>query len=99
MQSTIDHLVPVFLTLLKDAYPDVRLNVISKLDQVNQVRRPLGSWWGTTWGMGDVLIWYVSLTPICARMHKLCSQCFHESGTMTAVSAVSKHSHLANCWH
>lgn len=36
-QSTIDHLVPVFLTLLKDVYPDVRLNVISKLDQVNQV--------------------------------------------------------------
>ena len=37
-QNTIDHLVPVFLTLLKDVYPDVRLNVISKLDQVNQVR-------------------------------------------------------------
>lgn len=36
-QSTIDQLVPVFLTLLKDVYPDVRLNVISKLDQVNQV--------------------------------------------------------------
>jgi hypothetical protein len=39
-QHTIEHLVPVFLTLLKDQYPDVRLNVISKLDQVNQVRRP-----------------------------------------------------------
>lgn len=38
-QPTIEHLVPIFLTLLKDAYPDVRLNVISKLDQVNQVRR------------------------------------------------------------
>lgn len=37
-QGTIDHLVPVFLTLLKDMYPDVRLNVISKLSQVNQVR-------------------------------------------------------------
>jgi serine/threonine-protein phosphatase 2A regulatory subunit A len=36
-QATITHLVPVFLTLLKDAFPDVRLNVISKLDQVNQV--------------------------------------------------------------
>lgn len=33
-QLTIDHLVPIFLTLLKDVYPDVRLNVISKLDQV-----------------------------------------------------------------
>ena len=36
-QPTIEHLVPIFLTLLKDVYPDVRLNVISKLDQVNQV--------------------------------------------------------------
>jgi serine/threonine-protein phosphatase 2A regulatory subunit A len=35
--GTIDHLVPVFLTLLKDMYPDVRLNVISKLSQVNEV--------------------------------------------------------------
>jgi serine/threonine-protein phosphatase 2A regulatory subunit A len=41
-QHTIDHLVPVFLTLLKDQYPDVRLNVISKLDQVNQVRKTSG---------------------------------------------------------
>jgi len=37
VQGTIEHLVPVFLTLLKDTYPDVRLNVISKLSQVNQV--------------------------------------------------------------
>ena len=37
-QPTIENLVPIFLTLLKDAFPDVRLNVISKLDQVNQVR-------------------------------------------------------------
>lgn len=36
--ATIEHLLPVFLALLKDVYPDVRLNVISKLDQVNQVR-------------------------------------------------------------
>ncbi len=43
-QATIEHLVPVFLTLLKDPFPDVRLNVISKLDQVNQVslRHTLG---------------------------------------------------------
>lgn len=39
LQATIEHLVPVFLTLLKDSHPDVRLNVISKLDQVNQVWR------------------------------------------------------------
>ena len=36
-QGTIEYLVPVFLTLLKDSYPDVRLNVIGKLSQVNQV--------------------------------------------------------------
>lgn len=33
-QATIEHLLPVFLALLKDPFPDVRLNVISKLDQV-----------------------------------------------------------------
>ena len=32
--ATIDALLPVFLSLLKDEYPDVRLNIISKLDQV-----------------------------------------------------------------
>jgi serine/threonine-protein phosphatase 2A regulatory subunit A len=36
-QPTIEHLVPVFLNLLRDPYPDVRLNVISKLDQVRLV--------------------------------------------------------------
>lgn len=35
--STIEHLLPIFLSLLKDEFPDVRLNIISKLDQVNQV--------------------------------------------------------------
>ncbi len=39
--ATIEHLLPVFLSLLKDDFPDVRLNIISKLDQVNQVQ-PLG---------------------------------------------------------
>ena len=33
-QATIDQLLPVFLLLLKDDTPDVRLNIISKLDQV-----------------------------------------------------------------
>lgn len=37
-EATIDHLLPIFLALLKDEFPDVRLNIISKLDQVNQVR-------------------------------------------------------------
>jgi hypothetical protein len=36
---TIEHLLPVFLALLKDPFPDVRLNVISKLDQVGGVSR------------------------------------------------------------
>jgi serine/threonine-protein phosphatase 2A regulatory subunit A len=35
-QPTIEHLLPVFLALLKDPFPDVRLNVISKLDQVRR---------------------------------------------------------------
>uniref|UniRef100_A0A0D3CD66 Phosphatase PP2A regulatory subunit A/Splicing factor 3B subunit 1-like HEAT repeat domain-containing protein n=1 Tax=Brassica oleracea var. oleracea TaxID=109376 RepID=A0A0D3CD66_BRAOL len=35
--STIEHLLPIFLSLVKDEFPDVRLNIISKLDQVNQV--------------------------------------------------------------
>lgn len=35
--ATIDQLLPIFLSLLKDEFPDVRLNIISKLDQVNQV--------------------------------------------------------------
>lgn len=36
-QATTEHLLPSFLSLLKDIYPDVRLNVISNLDQINQV--------------------------------------------------------------
>lgn len=35
--ATIEQLLPIFLYLLKDEFPDVRLNIISKLDQVNQV--------------------------------------------------------------
>ena len=34
---TIEHLLPVFLTLLKDDVPEVRLNIISKLEEVNSV--------------------------------------------------------------
>lgn len=37
-QATTEHLLPSFLSLLKDIYPDVRLNVISNLDQINQVK-------------------------------------------------------------
>ncbi|PWA57909.1 Armadillo-like helical [Artemisia annua] len=35
--ATIEQLLPIFLSLLKDEFPDVRLNIISNLDQVNQV--------------------------------------------------------------
>ena len=35
-QLTIEHLLPLFLHLLKDEFPEVRLNIISKLDQVNK---------------------------------------------------------------
>lgn len=34
-EATIDHLLPLFLQLLKDDFPDVRLNIISKLELVN----------------------------------------------------------------
>ena len=40
--ATIEQLLPIFLSLLKDEFPDVRLNIISKLDQVNQVCYKLG---------------------------------------------------------
>lgn len=33
--ATIDHLLPLFLHLLKDEFPEVRLNIISKLELVN----------------------------------------------------------------
>lgn len=35
--STIEHLLPLFLTQLKDDCPEVRLNIISNLDCVNEV--------------------------------------------------------------
>ena len=36
-QETQEHLLPMFLQMLKDDFPDVRLNIISKLEQVNNV--------------------------------------------------------------
>lgn len=36
-QSTIELLLPVLLSLLKDDCPEVRLNIISKLDEVSWV--------------------------------------------------------------
>ena len=35
-QATIDKLLPVFLIMLKDEFPDVRLNIISNLSVVNE---------------------------------------------------------------
>ena len=34
-EATIEHLLPLFLHLLKDEFPEVRLNIISKLEIVN----------------------------------------------------------------
>src|SRR3984957_4492849 len=34
-EATIEHLLPLFLHLLKDEFPEVRLNIISKLETVN----------------------------------------------------------------
>lgn len=36
-KDVFDHLLPLFLTLLKDSNSEVRLNIISKLDSVNEV--------------------------------------------------------------
>jgi serine/threonine-protein phosphatase 2A regulatory subunit A len=36
-ENTIEHLLPLFLTQLKDECPEVRLNIISNLDCVNEV--------------------------------------------------------------
>jgi len=36
-ENTIENLLELFLHLLKDDFPDVRLNIISKLDSVNKV--------------------------------------------------------------
>lgn len=35
-QSTIDRLLPIFLTMLKDEFPEVRLNIILNLSVVNE---------------------------------------------------------------
>lgn len=37
LTRTIDHLLPMFLQMLKDEFPEVRLHIISKLELVNQV--------------------------------------------------------------
>jgi serine/threonine-protein phosphatase 2A regulatory subunit A len=34
-EATTEHLLPLFLQLLKDEFPEVRLNIISKLELVN----------------------------------------------------------------
>lgn len=36
MCRTIAHLLPMFLQMLKDEFPDVRLHIISKLELVNK---------------------------------------------------------------
>ena len=36
-EATTEYLLPLFLQLLKDEFPEVRLNIISRLEQVNEV--------------------------------------------------------------
>lgn len=36
-ENTVNHLLPLFLSQLKDECPEVRLNIISNLDCVNEV--------------------------------------------------------------
>ena len=36
-EATTEQLLPLFLQLLKDEFPEVRLNIISRLEQVNEV--------------------------------------------------------------
>jgi serine/threonine-protein phosphatase 2A regulatory subunit A len=36
IHRTIAHLLPMFLQMLKDEFPDVRLHIISKLELVNK---------------------------------------------------------------
>jgi serine/threonine-protein phosphatase 2A regulatory subunit A len=36
-KDVFDHLLPLYLQLLKDSHSEVRLNIISKLDMLNQV--------------------------------------------------------------
>lgn len=36
-ENTVTHLLPLFLSQLKDECPEVRLNIISNLDCVNEV--------------------------------------------------------------
>jgi serine/threonine-protein phosphatase 2A regulatory subunit A len=37
-EATTEHLLPLFLHLLKDEFPEVRLNIISKLETVDTGR-------------------------------------------------------------
>ena len=43
---TIEHLLPMFLTMLKDEFPDVRLHIISKLELVNNGKYAVAGWGG-----------------------------------------------------
>ena len=68
--DTVEQLLPLFLSLLKDEWPDVRLAIIGKLQAVNQVW-PAGPVAGLSWpavlGLADpaasVEAWQGSVTP------------------------------------
>lgn len=44
-EATVEHLLPLFLHLLKDEFPEVRLNVISKLETVNGGTKSYDNMW------------------------------------------------------
>lgn len=54
--ATIEQLLPIFLSLLKDEFPDVRLNIISKLDQVNQVTISFNGFITSIFSYGSLLL-------------------------------------------
>lgn len=39
LYRTIEYLLPLFFQLLKDDFPEVRLNIISNLEDVNQGKK------------------------------------------------------------
>lgn len=90
-QPTIEHLVPVFLNLLRDPYPDVRLNVISKLDQVKAgahrwapARSSYSAWTGSC-VFGCLDQGWRFLFALCVSSHAgLAMHCVHVEGDLVS---------------
>lgn len=67
---TITHLLPMFLQMLKDEFPDVRLNIISKLEQVNDGRfwSPLGTFYSNSNPVIGIELLSQSLLPAIVQL-------------------------------